>query len=106
MKLQTYNKDNAPTTNGTHKVGSLNNITYSELVEILGEPTFDEPTWDEKTQVEWIVEYNNVLYTLYDWKTFDDEYTKNELTVWSIGGKTDPTELIEYIYKLNTITKR
>ena len=62
MKLQIYNKDNAPAANGTYKVGSLNNITYSELVEILGEPTFDEPTWDEKTQVEWIVEYNNVLY--------------------------------------------
>ena len=106
MKLQTYNKHNAPSTSGTYKVGSLNNITYRELIKTLGEPTFDEPSGDDKVQKEWVVEYNNVLYTLYDWKTFDDEYTKNELTIWSIGGKTDPTGIKEYIHKLNTIIDR
>ena len=34
----------------------------------------------------WVVTFGNRVYTIYDWKTYDREYTINELNTWSIGG--------------------
>jgi hypothetical protein len=64
------------------------NTTYSQLVEALGEPTYDEPSGDEKVQVEWVVEFNDEIFTIYDWKTYSREYTENELTRFHVGGTT------------------
>jgi hypothetical protein len=63
--------------------------TYKQLVALLGEPTFNTPSFDDKTQVEWVVKFGNSYFTIYDWKTFDYEYTTNELQVFHVGGKTD-----------------
>lgn len=105
MKLMVYNEENAPSTHGTYKVGSLNNITYEELIEVLGEPTFNEPSEDNKVQVEWIVEYKGDIFTIYDWKTFNRDYTKNELTSWSVGGTKPSFSIIRMIYKTLNINK-
>ena len=32
--------------NGTHKVGDLTDIHYEELVEIFGQPTYSEESFD------------------------------------------------------------
>ena len=66
----------------------IKGVTYRDLVEALGEPSFNEPSGDEKVQKEWIYEHNNRYFTIYDWKTFDVDYTENELTVWHVGGKS------------------
>jgi hypothetical protein len=63
--------------------------TYKRLVEVLGPPTFSEASLDDKTQVEWVVKFKNDYFTIYDWKTYDREYTMNELQVFHVGGKTD-----------------
>ena len=63
--------------------------TYKQLVAVLGEPTFSDASADDKTQVEWVVKFRNNYFTIYDWKTFDREYTMNELTIFHVGGKTD-----------------
>ena len=103
-KINVYDED--PGNSGGHKVGYLFGITYNQLVDILGEPTIDKASGDNKTQVEWILDFDNdlgpELFTIYDWKTYSKYETKNTLDVWSIGG-TDPgiaDELREYIYKL------
>ena len=103
-KINVYDED--PGNSGGHKVGNLFGITYNQLVDILGEPTIDKASGDNKTQVEWILDFDNdlgpELFTIYDWKTYSKYETKNTLDVWSIGG-TDPgiaDELKEYIYKL------
>jgi hypothetical protein len=83
--------------NGSYKVGSINNITYNELCNILGKPTYSLPSGDGKTQVEWVIEINDNVFSIYDWKTYDKKFTINELKIWSIGGTTDPKELINYI---------
>jgi len=80
------------------KVGGLNDIKYSDLVRILGEPTYDEESGDGKTQVEWWINLDGEYFTIYDWKTYDREYTLNELDIWSVGGRTNPNKLIEFIY--------
>ena len=68
--------------------------TYKRLVEVLGPPTFNEASADDKTQVEWVVKFRNNYFTIYDWKTFDREYTMNELTIFHVGGKIDAFNFI------------
>ncbi|GEM_PF-1528448 len=72
---------------GSSKVDTLRGVKYFELVEALGQPTqtFEE---GEKSSVEWVVRFGDYYYTIYDWKTYDREYTISELNVWSIGGKS------------------
>jgi len=77
---------------GTYKVGSLVRVSYWDLKSVLGNPTFDEPSGDDKIQKEWVVEYKGEVFTVYDWKTYDERYTVEELDVWSIGGKTSSVE--------------
>ena len=68
--------------------------TYKRLVEVLGPPTFSEASLDDKTQVEWVVKFKNDYFTIYDWKTYDREYTMNELTIFHVGGKIDAFDFI------------
>ena len=79
----------------TYKVGSLDGVTYSDILRVLGEPTFNEESSDGKTQVEWVVAHKADVFTVYDWKTYDLDYTLNNLKSWSVGGKTDPTDFIK-----------
>lgn len=86
-------------TDGTHKVGGLVGVKYDDLLELLGEPTyFPEHSGDGKVQFEWVLFYDNQVFTIYDWKTYSEEYTKNELDVWSVGGNSDPRWLIDELY--------
>ena len=68
--------------------------TYKQLVTALGEPTFNEASFDDKTQVEWVVKFRNNYFTIYDWKTFDREYTLNELQIFHVGSKVDALDFI------------
>jgi hypothetical protein len=68
--------------------------TYKQLVAILGEPTFSDASADDKTQVEWVVKFRNNYFTVYDWKTYDREYTMNELSVFHVGSKVDALNFI------------
>lgn len=73
---------------------------YNQLIETLGEPTHDEPSGDEKTQMEWVVEFEGNIFTIYDWKTYSRNYTENELTRFNVGGKTYAGDFIDYIESL------
>jgi len=73
--------------NGSYKTNTLIGVTYYELFNALGQPTYEHPSDDNKTQVEWVIEWEDDVYTIYDWKTYDREYTINELNTWSIGSK-------------------
>ncbi len=68
--------------------------SYSQLVAALGEPTFSEASADDKTQVEWVVKFRNNYFTVYDWKTYDREYTMNELQTFHIGSKVNANDFI------------
>jgi hypothetical protein len=76
--------------------------TYNQLVKALGEPTFNTPSGDDKTQVEWVVKFRNNYFTVYDWKTYDREYTLNELTIFHVGSKIDA---FDFIVKLESKTQ-
>lgn len=77
-----------------YKIGNLNDISYQELRDVFGPPTIDQASGDNKVQYEWIikvVDADNKEYQLaiYDWKTYDREYTENHLRTWSIGGNDE-----------------
>ena len=80
--------------NGTWKIGSLTGLFFKDLVEILGKPTLVGSD-DEKVQCEWIVKFEDQVFTIYDWKTYDAEYTKNELDTWSIGGNDSSATMLD-----------
>ena len=84
--------------NGTSLEGYIN-TTYSQLIELLGEPTYDEPSGDGKTQIEWVVEFEGDIFTIYDWKTGSREYTENELAKFNVGGKTSAANFIQEVEK-------
>lgn len=85
---------------GTSLKGYIHNTRYSELIKALGQPTFVEESGDGKVQFEWVCEFNGDTYTIYDWKTYDVEYTINELTTWNIGGRGNAYDFIDYVEDL------
>lgn len=89
--------------NGTFKIGSLDGIYYRDLVEKLGEPTVIG-SGDDKVQYEWIINYKSAIFTIYDWKTYDAEYTEYELDTWSVGGNERSASMVNefknFIYEL------
>jgi hypothetical protein len=70
---------------------------YSDLVKVLGEPTYPNGSADCKVQIEWVVEFNGNGVSIYDWKTYDREWTMNKLMCWHIGCKYDAAEFVEYL---------
>ena len=95
--------NNTDVANGTFKIGDLKGLYYRDLVEKLGEPTVIG-SGDDKVQYEWIMKFEDQIFTIYDWKTYDVEYTEYELTTWSIGGNANSAALLfafkEFIYEL------
>lgn len=91
-------------TNGTSLKGYLKTgIKFTDLYQVLGEPTFrPEDSGDGKVQYEWVVKYKDDYFTIYDWKTYDERYTLEEYDRWHVGGKTYSghfEELIENLVK-------
>lgn len=80
-------------TGGTSRQGYIN-ATYKQLMDILGEPVFNTPSGDNKTQVGWVVEFEGKYFTAYDWKAYDRDYTINELTEFNVGGISDASDFI------------
>lgn len=96
-----YNNENAPSCHGTHKLASLHNVRFTDLVQMFGSPTYKEPSDDNKVQVEWVINHDNSIYTIYDWKTYDINYTLEELDRWSVGGKKGVSDsFIQEVFKL------
>jgi hypothetical protein len=78
---------------GTSYSGCIK-ANYKQLVEALGEPTWDEASGDDKVQVEWVCEFEGNLFTVYDYKTYDREHTLNKLDEFHIGSKVVANEFI------------
>ena len=72
---------------GTYLIGYLDNVTYNDLLHALGEPIFNEASGDDNVQFEWVVQCDYEYYTIYDWKTYDRDYSMSHLIQWNIGGK-------------------
>jgi len=93
--IQVFDEMIAPSINGTSLKGYIEGWSYDDMVHVLGKPTFNEPSGDDKTQVEWVCKFNDQVFTIYDWKTYDRDFTLNQLDVWHVGGKGKATVFIQ-----------
>jgi hypothetical protein len=73
-------------------------ISYKDLVDTFGEPTFTpEDSGDGKVNYEWVLQFDGSYFSIYDWKTYDEEYTRNEYTNWHIGGHAGAIDIHNFI---------
>lgn len=102
-RVRVYAQDETPPTiAGMSRVTELNGVHYNDIVNVLGEPTYPHPSGDEKVQKEWTMLYtdedgNEVLFYLYDYKTFSEWETTQYLTDWSVGGLRDHSSVLNEI---------
>jgi len=102
------NKENAlKLINGTSLKDRLVGFNYKQLVAAFGEPTFSAPSSDGKVQKEWVFQRvsDGAVFTVYDWKTFDDSFTTTMNQTWNVGSKVYAgefvTDMMTYIKKKN-----
>lgn len=87
-------------TAGTHKIYTMKGPTYQDLCRYFGEPTINKRSGDDKVYCTWVFEYGDKVYTVYDWKTFSEYETKNNLRTWSIGGNVRYMDFAIHFIKL------
>ena len=100
-EISKYITTDAVNTNGSFKIGTLEDMTYLDIMKRVGPPTIFYDGNDKKVQCEWIFKVNGDIFTIYDYKAWSETYTFNELNHWSIGGfaNTDKNMqiLIDYL---------
>jgi hypothetical protein len=69
---------------------SFHNTTLSckakDLIKILGEPTYEDNTGEDKVNLEWVCEtQDGEVFTIYDWKEYRAINSDEEIE-WHIGG--------------------
>lgn len=91
-------------TTGTHLVSRIEHLYYDDLVRYLGEPSISHESEDGKVQFEWVFTIEDSVFTIYDWKTYDRDYSLQELTRWNIGGTANNKN--KFIKKLQSTIKK
>ena len=100
-ELIVFDEMDAVSTDGTSLKGGVM-ASYNQMVKALGEPTFSEPSADNKVNIEWVMRFNDEVYTAYDWKNYGNSPADNPNQVinWHIGGHRSAFDLIEYLESL------
>ena len=99
MDIEVFDSMDAPSSNGTSLKGYVI-AAYQDLLNVLGKPTFDEPSADGKTWQEWIVGYDQEIYTIYSWKQPENPADNPLETIrWHVGGYNGAYEFIEALEK-------
>ena len=86
--------DNTFVGSGTSLMGMVC-TSYDRLVEVFGEPTYDEPSGDGKVDVEWNLRFvDGTEATIYNWKDYDGglRCRTSEKYEWHIGGRSTRAE--------------
>jgi len=96
----------AKTTNKSNCGTSFHNVTIQASVEqlkkILGEPTYEDNTGEDKVNFEWVCELEKGLsdevgqvFTIYDWKEYR-EIDETEIIKWHIGSMSNYIDILAY----------
>tara|TARA_R110000782_G_scaffold492_6_gene1635 strand:+ start:50 stop:454 length:405 start_codon:yes stop_codon:yes gene_type:complete len=97
-EISKYMTTDGINTNGSSRIGSLNHMEYKDIVKRVGPPTINYDGAHDKVNVEWIFKVNGDIFTLYDYKSWSETYTREQLNHWSVGG-FDDTDRPQYSYK-------
>jgi len=60
--------------------------TFSELIEILGEPTYNLSDVLDKSNFEWCISFSGNVFTIYDWKS-SAAYSIQDRNLWHLGAE-------------------
>lgn len=74
----------------------IHNVTYDQLVKILGRPTFPMANSDESVYRSWVIRWDGVTYEVYDYNTFDEHFTTTENTTWWVGS-SDGVHTLDFV---------
>ena len=78
--------ENTSRANGTSFHDTVFTASVNDLIAILGEPTVEENTGEDKVNFEWICETEaGEVFTVYDWKEYR-RIRKDEPIEWHVGG--------------------
>lgn len=90
--------------NGTSFHGVVINTSIKKLKSVLGEPTIQDNTGEDKVNVEWgVITKQGIVGTIYDWKEYR-RLGEDDIVQFHIGGKTEEdtlkvkNELIKLIF--------
>jgi len=79
-------KQNVNASAGTSFFGTTLKASVNELIQIFGEPTFEDNTGEDKVNFEWDIEcQDGTVFTVYDWKEYRS-IGLDEQIEWHIGG--------------------
>jgi hypothetical protein len=71
---------------GTSFHDTVLKCSVNDLIAILGEPTIEDNTGEDKVNFEWICETEEGdVFTIYDWKEYR-RISREETIEWHIGG--------------------
>ena len=82
---------------GTSLKDRLIGWNYKQMVAAFGEPTFPEESGDGRVQKEWVFVRNadGMVFTVYDWKTYDETYVMTMNQNWNVGSKVYAGEFVD-----------
>lgn len=74
---------------GAHYVSYIEDITYMELTEMLGPPTFPKMSRDGLIYKEWVLWYapRKLIISIHDCRTGSEQYTMLENIIWNVSAK-------------------
>jgi hypothetical protein len=85
--------------NGTSFHNHTFTATPQQLIDLLGEPTYDSNDGEDKVNLEWVCETESgKVFTIYDWK----EYRRIEMDEdieWHVGGRNS-SDTAEAIFEI------
>ena len=72
---------------GTSFFGTTFPASVNQLVEVIGQPTYEGNDGEDKTNFEWSMELEDgTIFSIYDWKEYR-AIGLDEVIDWHIGGK-------------------
>lgn len=95
IKVFSFNDDRRDEIIGTSYSGVMVDASRKDLIQVLGEPTYESGCVDDKVQYEWdmsvTIDGEEHVITLYDWKEYRvvDEYEDIE---WHLGSHRNVSE--------------
>ena len=82
----------------------IHNVTYDQLVKILGKPTFPMPNSDQSVFRSWVIRWDGATYEVYDYNTFDEHYTTTYNTTWWVGS-SEGVHTLDFVNLIEELTK-
>jgi hypothetical protein len=91
--------------NGTSFYDVTIKTSINQLTKVLGEPSIQDNTGEDKVNVEWqVITEDGVVGTIYDWKEYR-RLGESEIIQFHIGGKTKE-DTLHYITTVKKIRER